>query len=375
LIVYLFVSNPENIADFEYSIDNGATWTSAGTNISPIKIGSLSYYTSYFFFFRFKNLAGIYSERTTGSVNITTGAPPDVVTPTPTPSPTKTPTPTPSITPTITPTPSPEPAPYIASFNISLNNVFLNLGTSLPDVAYYEYTTNGGGIWTPTIYNASPIKVSGLSYGVTYFIATRARKTNGTYSPQSNTIIAEIPIPPSPTPTRTPTNTPSNTPTPSVTPTPGLTPSVTPTNTPTPSVTPTNTPSNTPTPSITPSITPTRTPTPSITPTQILPPIPIELSYSLNNGIITIIFTQEFEGGSPITAVEYKTNAFMTYQSAYDFNITAGGAGESYFDISIDNDNYIEYNTTYDITIRVQNSFGYSGEATITGVNTGGPPS
>jgi len=151
------------ITDVEYSTDNKTTWTSSGQTSSPIVVTGLTNGVSYQVAVRAKNIIG-----TSSSSNVLTG----------------------------TPTATAPSAPTLNSLTPTNGHLILNFtlgsdgGSPITDV---EYSTDNRITWSSSGQTSSPIAVTGLTNGVSYQVAVRAKNIIGT-SPSSN-VISGIPNP------------------------------------------------------------------------------------------------------------------------------------------------------------------------------------
>ena len=171
------------ISDYEYSTNNGSTWTSSGSTTSPITITGLTNATTYQVKLRAINTTG------NGTASSATNGTPVATVPG---------------------------APTITS--ITAGNAQLSVSFTAPTVtgtsaiSDYEYSTNNGSTWTSSGSTTSPIVITGLSNGTTYQVKLRAKNTSGSGNPTAAT--SATPTAPSSggggtTPTATPTPTPS----------------------------------------------------------------------------------------------------------------------------------------------------------------------
>jgi hypothetical protein len=165
------------ITDIEYSTNNGATWSSSGQTSSPIVVTGLTNAVTYQVAVRAKNAFG-----TSPSSNVVSGNPAT--------------------------TPSAPTLNSLTPSNGQLTLIFTlgsNGGSAITDI---EYSTNNGATWIPSGATSSPIVVTGLTNGVSYPVAVRAKNVFGT-SPSSN-VISGTPIPIAPSAPTLNSLTPSN---------------------------------------------------------------------------------------------------------------------------------------------------------------------
>lgn len=146
------------ITDVEYSTDNGSTYTSAKTVLTPIVIPGLSTNASYQLVIRSRNKNG-YSDI---SNSIQTPTIPSV--------------------PTLNPI-SPGDGKLYLPFTLGSDG-----GSSITDI---EYSTDGGTNWTSSGQTSSPIIISNLTNDTTYNVAVRA--TNAVGSSALSNIISATP--------------------------------------------------------------------------------------------------------------------------------------------------------------------------------------
>ena len=172
------------ISDYEYSTNNGSTWTSSGSLSSPITITGLTNATTYQVKLRAINTTG------NGTASSATNG---------------------------TPVASLPGAPTISS--ITAGNAQISVSFSAPTdagtsaISDYEYSTDNGATWTLTGSTTSPIVITGLTNGTSYQVKLRAKNTSGSGNPSAATIAT--PVAPSSgggtSATATPTPTPSAT--------------------------------------------------------------------------------------------------------------------------------------------------------------------
>ncbi len=146
------------IVDYEYSINNGSTWVSSGTLMSPIIISGLTNGITYQVKIRAINAIG------NGAVsNTVSGTPVSTI-------------------------PS---APTILS--ITPNNQSLLVYFNAPSsdggssILNYQYSVDDGSNWSSSGSIISPIVISGLTNGISYPVVIRAINANGN-GPNSNTV-------------------------------------------------------------------------------------------------------------------------------------------------------------------------------------------
>jgi len=191
------------ISDYEYSTNNGSTWTSSGSTTSPITITGLTNATTYQVKVRAINTTG------NGTASSATPGTPVATVPT-----------APAIT-------------SITAGNAQLSVSFTvptNSGTSA--ISDYEYSTDNGSTWTLSGSTTSPITITGLTNNTTYQVKLRAKNTSGSGNPSSAS--SGRPVGPAsssggtatPTPTPTPTSKPK--PVNNITPNPLVAPTVKP---------------------------------------------------------------------------------------------------------------------------------------------------
>lgn len=173
------------ISDYEYSTNNGSTWTSSGSTTSPIIITGLTNNTTYQVKLRAINTTG------TGTASTAANGTPVATVPG---------------APTIT---------TITAGNAQLSVSFTDPtdpGTSA--ISDYEYSTDNGSTWNLVGSTTSPITITGLTNGTSYQVKLRAKNTSGSGNPSSAT--SGTPVAPAssggggattPTPTPTPTST------------------------------------------------------------------------------------------------------------------------------------------------------------------------
>ena len=186
-------SNGAAISNYQYSTDDGATWTarSPSSDASPIDITGLTNGTTYPIKLRAINSQG-------------TGAASSAV----------------SVTPAAAPA---APTGLAATPGDGSATIAFTAGSGNgAAISNYQYSTNDGATWTtrsPTS-AASPIAITGLTNGTTYQIKLRAVNSQGTSAESSavSATPAAAPAAQKPTPTPTPTPTPAPTPTPTPTP-------------------------------------------------------------------------------------------------------------------------------------------------------------
>ncbi len=154
------------ITDYKYSSDNGTTWTSAGTAISPITIAGLTNGTTYNIKLRAVNSAG-------------DGTPSAAV----------------AVTPYTVPG-----APTIgtitagdAQLSIPFTAPTSDGGSSITD---YKYSTDNGTTWTSAVTRTSPIVITGLTNGTAYNCKLRA--VNAAGDGTASTSVAATPAQPAP---------------------------------------------------------------------------------------------------------------------------------------------------------------------------------
>jgi hypothetical protein len=131
------------ITNYQYSTNNGSSFTSAGTTSSPIVITGLTNGTSYQVVIRAVNAVGLGA-----SSNMVTGTP--VTTPS---------------APTIT---------SIAPGDQQLTVNFTAGATGGSPITNYEYSTNNGSSFTSASITSSPIVITGLTNGTSYQVIIRA---------------------------------------------------------------------------------------------------------------------------------------------------------------------------------------------------------
>jgi hypothetical protein len=202
-------TNGAAITNYEYSTDNGSTWTTPTPSVttSPIAISGLTNGTTYQVKLRAINTDGTGTE--SAAVGVTPAAAPDAPT-------------------TLVATPG----------SASASIAFTAGATNGAAITNYEYSTNNGSTWTtpsPSV-TTSPIAISGLTNGTTYQIKLRAINTVGTGT--ESTAVSVTPAAPAPTPEPDPIPTPIPDPIPSPNPIPTPTPNPAPTPDPTPTPTP-----------------------------------------------------------------------------------------------------------------------------------------
>ena len=173
------------ISDYEYSTNNGSTWTSSGSLSSPITITGLTNATTYQVKLRAINSTG------NGTASSATNG---------------------------TPVASLPGAPTISS--ITAGNAQLSVSFSAPTdagtsaISDYEYSTDNGATWTLTGSTTSPFVITGLTNGTSYQVKLRAKNASGLGNPSAAT--SATPVAPSsgggasatPTPTPSATLTP-----------------------------------------------------------------------------------------------------------------------------------------------------------------------
>ena len=147
------------ITDYQYSTDNGTSFTNAGRTTSPITIDQLTNGTSYSVIIRAVNSVG-------NGINSNTV----------------------SATPVTTPS-----APTITSITSGLTQLTVNFtdptsdgGSSITD---YEYSTDNGTSFTSAVTTTSPITITGLVTGTPYQVIIRAVNSLG-YGENSNMVTA-----------------------------------------------------------------------------------------------------------------------------------------------------------------------------------------
>jgi hypothetical protein len=162
-----------NITNYEYSVDNGATWItrSPASTSSPLTISGLSNATTYNVRIRAVNVAGEGSQ--SGSVQGT-----------------------PSVVPASEPT--------ITSLNRGFSQISVNFSAPEDDggasITNYQFSTNGGSTWTTRspASASSPLLITGLTNGTTYNIRIRAITSIGTgaQSNQLSDFAGSVPLQP-----------------------------------------------------------------------------------------------------------------------------------------------------------------------------------
>jgi hypothetical protein len=146
------------ISDYEYSTNNGSSWTSSGSTTSPIIITGLTNNTTYQVKLRAINTTG------TGTASAATNGTPVATVPG---------------APTIT---------TITAGNAQLSVSFTDPtdpGTSA--ISDYEYSTDNGSTWNLVGSTTSPITITGLTNGTTYQVKLRAKNTSGLGNPSGAT--------------------------------------------------------------------------------------------------------------------------------------------------------------------------------------------
>ena len=173
------------ISDYEYSTNNGSTWTTSGTTTSPITITGLTNATTYQIKLRAINTTG------TGTASAATSGTPVATVPS---------------APTITSI-TPGTGQLSVAFTAPTSS-----GTSA--INDYEYSTNNGSTWTSSGSIISPITITGLTNATTYQVKLRAKNTSGSgnssaaTSATTNAVASggdSTPTTLTPTPTPTPT--------------------------------------------------------------------------------------------------------------------------------------------------------------------------
>jgi YD repeat-containing protein len=135
------------VTAYEYSLNNGGTWTSNGTALT-VTLTGLTGSTNYTLWVRAKDAAG--NTSTSGSASFTTTSAADTSPPTMPGAPTFT---------------NPAPTSITATWTGSTDNV---------GVTAYEYSLNGGSTWTSNGLALS-VNLSALTSGTTYTLKVRAR--------------------------------------------------------------------------------------------------------------------------------------------------------------------------------------------------------
>lgn len=191
------------ISDYEYSTNNGSTWTTSGSTASPITITGLTNSTTYQIKVRAINTTG------NGTASSATPGIPVATVPA---------------------------APAITS--ITAGNSQLSVSFSAPTnpgtsaISDYEYSTDNGSTWTLSGSITSPITITGLTNNTTYQVKLRAKNTSGSGNPSSAS--SGRPVGPASssggtaTPTPTPTSTRKPKPVNNITPNPSVSPTVKP---------------------------------------------------------------------------------------------------------------------------------------------------
>ena len=155
-VAFSAASSSLSILDYEYSVDDGATWTSSGVTTSPMVVNGLTDGTTYPVEIRAVNSsgAGTASPAVSGTPSALPGAP--------------------TIT-SITP----------GSDGTSLGIAFVPGYTGGSPITSYQYATSVGAgtssfnSWTTASGTTSPLTAIGLTSGTTYSVEIRALNSNG----------------------------------------------------------------------------------------------------------------------------------------------------------------------------------------------------
>jgi flagellar motor protein MotB len=164
------------LLDYQYSLDNGATWVSSGDTSSPLVISGLTNGTLYSVLLRGVSAAGngASSSPATGTPSALPGAP--------------------TIT-TITP----------GLDGTSLGVSFVPGYTGGSTISSYQYATSVGagtnafGSWTTASGTTSPLTITGLANGTTYSVELRAMNADGAGPSSVYVVGATLTVPNAPT--------------------------------------------------------------------------------------------------------------------------------------------------------------------------------
>ena len=152
------------IINYKYSIDSGATFTSAGTTASPIVISGLTNGTAYTVIMKAVNAAGE-SEASTASGSVTPYTNPDA------------------------------PTSLIASASNAQISVAYSAGAGNgSEIIDYLYSIDGGATFTSSAQTSNPLIIAGLTNGTLYTVYLKAMNLAGTSnsSPASNSVTPQI---------------------------------------------------------------------------------------------------------------------------------------------------------------------------------------